>query len=287
MSDGLRCDSPPDCLPGVLHDCGYVFGEPVVLPAREGGTMVQWELDPHVRDEGEYRFSLQTGNAGVDDDAAWQTVVTETDVCHLIDPARRLPGAFEFTHYRLRLQTGERTYYSRPLPTTGKLNYEDWRVYVSVLRAEHVQLSRKSGTDGFLYKRKISGRPCPRCRDFNTGEVKDAGCKHCFGTGWIGGYYKPIPCSWFNVQPGDASIRHDIETQGPVTNTRFEARVIAVPLLISGDLWLNRQNSERYRIMQVQPLVEQKGVPVVYIVAMERLPFSDIAYSLPKEERLP
>ena len=287
MSDGLRCDSSNDCLPGVLFDCDYVFGEPVVLPVREGGTMIQWELDPRVRDEGEYRYSLQTGNAGVDDDAAWQTIVTETDVCQLVDPIRRLPGVYSFTHYRLRLRTGERIYHSRPLHTMGRLGYEDWRIYVSVLRAEHVQLARKTGIKGLLYKRKISGRPCPRCRDFNTGEVKDAGCEFCFGTGWTGGYYKPIPCSWFDVHPADASIRHDIGTQGPVTNTRFEARAIAVPLLISGDLWLNDRNSERFRIMQVQPIVEQKGVPVVYIVAMERLPFSDIAYSLPKEGRHP
>lgn len=283
MTDGLRCDTTPTCPPGVLFDCDYVFGEPVVLPAREGGTMVQWELDSRVRDEGEYRYSLQTGNAGVDDPDAWRTIVSETDVCHLVDPERRLPGVFAFTHYRLRLQTAERIYHSRPLPTTGKLRYEDWRVYDSVLRAEHVQLARKSGTEGLLFKRRISGRPCPRCRDFNTEEVTDAGCKQCYGTGWLGGYYKSIPCSWFNVQPGDASIRYDLETQGPVTNTRFEARAIAVPLLISGDLWLNTQNGERYRIMQVQPIVEQKSVPVVYALAMERLPFSDVAYSLPKE----
>lgn len=283
MTNGLRCDSPPDCLPGALFDCDYVFGEPVVLPAREGGTIVQWELDNRVRDHGEYRYSLQTGHAGVDDPGAWRTITTETDVCHLIDPVRRLPGVYAFTHYRLRLQTGERIYHSRPLPTTGRLRYEDWRVYVSVMRAEHVQLARKSGTEGLLFKRKIAGRPCPRCRDFNTDEVKDAGCECCFGTGWTGGYYKPIPCSWFNVHLADASIRLDLELQGPITNTRFEARAVASPLLISGDLWLNRQNSDRFRVMQVQPIVEQKSVPVVYALAMERLPFSDIAYSLPRE----
>ncbi len=280
----MGCD-PVGCPPGVLYDCDYVFGELIVLPAREGGTTVQWELDPRVRDDGEYRFTLQTGNAGVDDPDAWQSIVTETETCLLVDPVWRLPGVSAFTHYRLRLQTGERTYHSRPLPTTGRLRYEDWRVYVSVLRAEQVQMARKSGTEGFLYKRKIGGRPCPRCRDFNTGEVTDAGCKECYGTGWIGGYYKPIPCSWFQVEPGDASIVPDIQTQGPVTNTRFEARAIAVPLLISGDLWRNRQSGDRFRIMQVRPIVEQKGVPVVYALAMERLPFSDVAYTLPTDDR--
>jgi len=287
MNDGLRCETPPDCPPDSLFDCDFVFGEPVVLPAREGGTLVQWELDSRVRDDGKYRFTLQTGNAGVDDPHAWKNVVTKSEVCFLVDPIRRLPGTFPFTHYRIRLETGERVYHSRPLHTMGKLRYEDWRVYVSVIRAEHVLLSRKSGIEGFLYKRKIAGCPCQRCRDHNTGEVRDAGCKSCYGTGWIGGYYAPVPCSWFDVHPADASIRLDVQTQGPVTNTRFEARAIASPLLISGDLWQSRQNSERYRIMQRHPVVEQQGIPVAYQLAMERLPFSDIAYSLPNHADFP
>lgn len=244
--------------------------------------MVQWSLAPEVRDEGEYVYTLQTGNAGVEDDDAWQEVATEPDVCFLVDPKRRLPGAYALTHYRIRLTTGERSYFSPPLPTTGRLGYEDWRTYVAVLRAEYVRLSRKSGIRGLLHKRRISGVPCPRCRDFNTDEVRDAGCPLCLGTGWTGGYYRPVPCSWFNVSPADASIRYDLAMQGPVTNTRFEARAVASPLLISGDLWTNERNSERYRIMLVQPIVETKGVPVVYQLAIERLPFSDITYTLPR-----
>jgi hypothetical protein len=278
----IRCDSEEKCSAGVLFDCDYVFRDITVLPVREGGTMVQWTLHPQVRDRGEYRYTLQVGSAGVTDKHAWKDVVSEPDVWCLIDPVQRLRGNFSFTHYRIRLNTGERSYHSVPLHTMGRLKYEDWRVYVSVMRAEHVQLSGKTGIPGLLYKRRISGIPCQRCRDFNTGEVRDSHCPDCFGTGWFGGYYKPMPCAWFNVDPADASIQYDVNTQGPVTNTRYEARAIASPLLITGDVWLNRQSSERFRIMQVMPIVEQKGIPVVYKLAMERLPFSDITYKLPR-----
>ena len=280
MTDDLRCEYPPDCY---FFDCDYVFQDVAVLPAREGGSIIQWTLDPRVRDEGEYRYTLQTENAGVGDLHAWSNVVTQSDTFLLTDLRRRLPGVYCFTHYRVKLETGERVYFSRAIPAMGKLGYEDYRVYVSVLRAEEVQLSRKTGIPGLIYKRKISGRPCPRCRDFNTEETRDSGCRFCFGTGWLGGYYRPVPCRWFDVLPGDTSIRYETTAQGPITNTRFEARTTAVPLLISGDLWLNQLNSERFRIMQIEPIVEQKGVPVVYKLAMERLPFSDIVYTLPKD----
>jgi hypothetical protein len=279
----LRCKQDESCEPGELFGCDYVFGDPVCRPVREGGTMVQWTLDPRVRDTGEYHYTLQTGNAGTDDRAAWRNVAEGTDTCFLIDPKRRLPGAVSYTHYRLRLRTGERIYYSRPLHTMGNLTYEDWRIYLGVIRAEHVQLVSKTGIPGVLHKRRISGNPCRRCRDHNTREVKDDHCPVCLGTGWVRGYYKPIPCFYLDVSPGDASIRYDINGQGPAAGTVFQARGIAVPLLITGDVWMNSLSTERFRIIQVVPVAEQKGVPAVYQLLIERLPFSDVAYTLPKD----
>jgi hypothetical protein len=278
MTDTLRCDtSGQNC----FYDCDYIFGDPVVLPSRTGGTMVQWVLNEAVRDEGEYVYTLQTGNAGVADNKAWTDVVTEPNVCFLIDDKQRLHGAYSFTHYRLKLQTDERTYYSKPLHTMGHLNYADWRQYESIMRAEQIMLSRRTGINGVLLKRKISGIPCKRCRDFNTGEVRDAACKFCYGTGWFGGYYNPVPCVWFNVDPIGSTIKHDTDMQGPVIDTHVVARAVASPILVSGDVWVNLNNSERFKILQIQNVVEVKSVPVVYRLGMERLTFSDIAYSVP------
>lgn len=276
----LRCEqSDHNC----FYDCDYVFGDPVVLPARTGGTLVQWVLNPSVRDEGDYVYTLQTGNAGVDDNRAWRDVVTESNVCFLVDPVQRLKGVYSFTHYRLRLRTAERIYYSRPLHTMGYLRYADWREYEAVIRAENIMLSRRTGIEGILLKKKISGTPCKRCLDHNTGEVRNAGCKLCYGTGWLGGYYKAVLCAWCNIDPQGTTIKHDVDMQGPVMDTQVTARTVASPILVCGDIWVNRSNSERYRITQIQNIVELKGVPAVYRLAMERLPFSDIAYSVPAE----
>jgi hypothetical protein len=269
-----------DC-PVCFHDCDYVFGNPCVLPARQGGTVVQWLLDPAVRDEGDYLYTLQTGNAGVADDHAWKDVITEKDVCFLVDPFRRLLGGWSFTHYRIRLQTGERIYYSRPLHTLGDLSYADWREYEAIIRAEEVLLSRRTGTKGILLKQKISGIPCRRCLDYNTKEVSLPHCKVCYGTGWVGGYYKAVPCIWFKIDPSGATIKQDITAQGSVIDSRVVARSVASPILVCGDIWVNAFNSERFKIMQLQHIVEIKGVPVVYRLAMDRLPFSDMAYSVP------
>jgi len=272
----LRCDT--DCLP-FYTDCDYIFREVAVTPAREGGTLVQWALGSEIRDEGTYEYSLQVGTAGVDDPRAWKTIQTGTDVCFLIDPVRQLPSVQNFTHYRVKLKTSESIYFSRPLHTFGKLKFKDWRESEAVLRAEGIQLSRLDGTVGTLLKRKISGRKCPRCLDFGTGEVKDGKCPVCYATGWVGGYYAPVPCYYINIDPTGSTIAHDINMQGPVADTQVIGRALAVPILMSQDVWINGESSERFRIMKLRHLVEVKGVPIVYQAAMERIPFSDIVYN--------
>lgn len=276
MSDPLF-HSNQHCLP-FYTDCDYIFRQISVIPARAGGTLIQWVLGEMIRDEGEYEYSLQVSNAGTSDPHAWTTLQTALDTCYFLDPVRRLPGVQNFTHYRLKLQTSEGIYYSRPLHTFGSLNYVDRKIREAVIRAEGIQLSRRSGTLGTLLKRKISGRKCPRCLDFGTGEVKDGGCTVCYGTGWVGGYYAPIPCFFINLDPAGSTITHDVEVQGPRAETQVTGRTLAVPLLMSGDVWVNGESSERFRIMQIKHLAEVKGIPVVYQIGMERLPFSDAAY---------
>jgi hypothetical protein len=271
------CGESP-CQPEIMRDCDFVFSELIVIPSREGGTKVQWTLDSRMLDQGEYRFTLQVGHAGVNDSKAYRDVVSETNVWFLTDPVRRLPGSLCFTHYRVKLETGERIYYSRPVSALGQLSYKDRQMFLAVMRAEWVQLQAETGIPGMIFKRKISGRECSRCLDYETRQSKDSQCPVCLGTGWIGGYYRPAPCCPMNIEPADASIHYDVNQRGPVTNTRFSARTLASPLLITGDIWLNLQNSERYRLMQIHPLVESKGIPVVYQVGMDRLPFSDIVY---------
>ena len=282
----MTCSNQPrckdHCLPFYL-DCDYIFKNVIVTPARERGTRVQWSLGSQIRDEGSYEYSLQVGNAGVTDSCAWKTVATEIDTCCLIDPRRRLAGAQNFTHYRLKLETAEGIYYSRPLHTFGKLNYADWRLYESIIRAEGIQLASRDGTRGTLLKRKISGIKCKRCRDFGTGEVKDAMCKLCYGIGWLGGYYAPIHCFYININPSGSTIAKDVNTQGPVAETYVTGRGIAVPILTSGDVWVNRESSERFLITGLKHLVEVKGIPTVYQIGMDKIPFSDVVYSFSVE----
>jgi hypothetical protein len=150
------------------------------------------------------------------------------------------------------------------------------------LRAEGVQLSL-DGNPGWLLKRKISGIPCKKCRDFNTGDVKDGNCPFCMGTGWLGGYYKPYDCFYITIENKDVTINPS--PTGPAMNGRIGGRAIAAPVLMTGDVWVDKKSSERFRIFNLQQVVEIKGVPVVYKLTLDKIAFSDIIYDFPLEAR--
>ena len=68
---------------------------------------------------------------------------------------------------------------------------------IDVLRLqkrERFQLGKFDGVPAFLYNRRRSGPPCPRCTTTNKA-MGDIGvdCQLCFGTGIEGGYYPPTP----------------------------------------------------------------------------------------------
>lgn len=61
-------------------------------------------------------------------------------------------------------------------------------------KRERFQLGKFDGVPAFLYTRRRSGPPCPRCTTSNKA-MGDVGvdCQLCFGTGIEGGYYPPTP----------------------------------------------------------------------------------------------
>ena len=61
-------------------------------------------------------------------------------------------------------------------------------------KRERFKLAKFDGVPAFLFTRRRSGPPCPRCTS-TVAPLGDMGieCKLCFGTGMEGGYYRPSP----------------------------------------------------------------------------------------------
>lgn len=265
------------CEPACTNSCSGVFERVSVYPKISGGTRVEWDLSSRFTDPAPHTFQLQVGSTGSSSADDWANVgAAAAGVFFLTDSTKRVYGRTQWTHYRVKLTTSRGTYYSRPQGCFGVLDHRNWRLAREILRRELLLLKKgPGGQQGYLIKMRYTGSPCPRCLDYQSSEVRDADCDVCLGTGILRGYYDPIPCIYAALDPGPTGDKRSGERMGMVNEVAATARMLAVPQLTSGDLWVDKDTDLRWVIHDIQNIAEFKGVPLVCKVHLRLAPFSN------------
>jgi hypothetical protein len=204
--------------------------------------------------------------------------VCVTDVCPFItDRLDRFKGQQMTGCYRLKLVTGTEEFSSQPFPVLGLLNYTDYRTMLKIERAE--MRNHRILTKGLFLKQRQMGEPCPHCRHKLTEKPQVTNCRHCLNTGFIGGYYAPVPCdAAVDIQTTLDQV--DPQVRGPINDGEIQVRMLALYQPVIQDVWCNLHTGERFRVLAVKNLVQIKTTPVVHSVQMKRIPNSDIVYSV-------
>lgn len=270
--------------------CEAVFDRIWVFSHIAGGTRVEWRLQPSFHDPGQYQFQLQVGTTANQLASDWRNVgLPAIDTFYLVDPLQRVWGKSQWTHYRVVLTTVAGTYISAPQPAWGALDHADWRQAREVIRQEMVRFRVKAGQQGYLLKRRLYGEIDEDCIDFQTGEVVQPQCPTCYGTGFVGGYFAPIPCVYAQLDPRSSHDQLD-EGQGRGTvndDLRVRARMLAIPQVEENDFWVDRDSDLRWYVHSVENLVEIRGVPLVHQVELRLAPFSEVIYKYPISDQVP
>ncbi len=275
-----------------------VFKRTQILTHPLGGSMIAWELWPGQRLKGPFHFYVDFGRSGAvfgDNQATvdeWETINASpvVDTCVYFDPSRRNWDHLADYYYRIRLicpneldeNLQPRVFKAQPEHAGGFLSKRDWLNAREICRKEYLVMNKRTNLTarGFLVKRKRWGTPCPTCRDFDTGEVTNGGCLVCFGTGIVGGYYPGVNFTTIFMDPYTREFRQDpvVSTTAGVTRN---GRAVAYPYIDTNDLFVRRDNGERYYVNPVKVLAEISGVPLVVNLQLRLAPNTDIAYTVP------
>lgn len=245
-----------------------------------GVSRVWWQLEKLFKEPGPYVFQLQFGRTGLRDAADWVNVGDPvTNGYFAYDSAWREGGYTLTTHYRVKLTTPQNVYVSQATNAFGELTEKDWLLAREVLRKEQLR-HRLVSIPGYLIKPMRFGKGCPRCRDELSGEVTDANCPVCNGTGFEVGYHPPQAMQCWDLSP--QTDQSDVNEPKGTTreNPYVNARVIGFPGLNKDDVWVNGSSDERWVIETIQVAAAIRGVPLVYQVRMGLLPFSNTVYQL-------
>lgn len=109
--------------------------------------------------------------------------------------SRKAPRFFDEKYYRIRaLSVGGEVLGELLIPD----NVKNERPIVDQVKnllmhtAENILRNTSWGYDAFIVKPRRAGTPCS-CHQQELRSSTDPDCEKCFGTGYIGGYYNPIP----------------------------------------------------------------------------------------------
>lgn len=132
-----------------------------------------------------------------------------------------------------------------------------------------------------LFKRKVSGIPCPCRIDERTQEYLDQGdlrCRTCFGSGWVGGYDGPIDII---IAPDDAERRVTQTPIGRKLDHTYEVWTGPSPAITQRD-FIVKQTGERYSIGPVRR-PSSRGLALQQHFNIGYLDEGSIQYRIPVE----
>lgn len=241
-------------------------------------VLVRWKLKRTSQDLTNLKFSIYRGESPED-----LTRVNAEGIDH--------DELYEYMDYTANLLDLRKVYYYQvqghemsgdTILQTFKSKVETWSqepdlVALYVIE-EHLFLYRwtSAGMPAFIYKKKKEGLRCPECWDPILKKVTKSNCSTCNGTGFVGGYYKPIE-AWmgFNVDIKIAQIADWGVKQIDQTDVEFTD----YPELSIGDIILDLKDFKYWKIANVRFSVKG-GAIMTQVARVSAINRSDIEYSL-------
>lgn len=245
-----------------------------------GGTVIAWELNKLFRANAPLTFNVYASRSGV---GGWSLVASEQDACLAVDPYRWLYAVAPHLFYKVILRDADgNEYESHVHQMLSDFNQHDMAIVRDMLRKETLRNTRYAGQHGYLLKRRRWGTLCTVCTDWDTGEVKNASCTTCYGTGFVGGYFRPVH---YWVSPSAPGVKrrteHQPEAQA-VTEDRVRAvRGINCPWLDSYDVWVESNTDRRYFVHSVQEITYRDMAIIFDPIELRLAPATDIIYTFP------
>ena len=194
--------------------------------------------------------------------------------CIYVDDERLPWNKSRDVYYKMRILS-EDGYIDTPVVKAGKYTPKEGGSTIKGLISALNTEIKESGRNGYLLKARHWGKKCQKCRDFGSDRPINDHCPECYGTGYVGGYYEAMPLPIIDNAPNRQQGR---SPEDYVESETLQARCVADPLILRGDVWVSTSTNDRYLIDQCVPTSLYKGIPVVYTLVMKKLAQSDVIF---------
>ncbi len=147
---------------------------------------------------------------------------------------------------------------------------------LDIQRREYLLMSKFSGAETLVFRRKTYGERCPDCWNYDTERIMDDKCPTCLGTSFNGGFFTGIKTYLqYETTPNAISLTYF----GKFEPNQLGAWTISYPELNSLDVIIRLNDWKAYRIERIVP-TELATVPVRQILQLTELDKTSVEYKL-------
>lgn len=133
-----------------------------------------------------------------------------------------------------------------------------------------------AGTRAWVFPIRTLGPQCAFCWSAKLGKVTRAGCPHCYGVGFVGGYMTPLDI-WIQIDPSNQ--RQQSTEPVKVQSVNTTARLADWPPLKPDDVIVEASNL-RWRVVKVAQTEHSRQV-VHQEIELHQIPEGSVEFSLP------
>lgn len=153
------------------------------------------------------------------------------------------------------------------------------------LRAKEIErrnallLTKFTGIQSVIFRRRHFGKRCTECWDFNTEKVTKDHCKTCFGTSFEGGYFNGYETLFQYDTPKNEAV---LEERGHLEINQMSAWTVSYPRIEELDLILRLPDWKMFRVDDATATTLQT-VPIRQVVQLTELSKDGIEYILSRQ----
>jgi len=226
-----------------------------------------WTIEPTSEDISEYDFSVFRSGA---ETGPWQLLASDLQFQY-IDWEANNYSTDRLYWYTVRVTHKETKKFQDFGPQYNQFQTDP--VGLELIRKKNVYLKTQTGLPVFLFKKKTFGQYCPACFDMIKQRVSKTNCEVCYGSGFAGGYWKPIELYVNRAIPD--SVAKTIGFTKAGGNLVVEAS--NYPIISAGDFILFPQVGDRFRVVSIT-VHTRMGATIGQYVNMTEINHSDIEY---------
>jgi len=242
------------------------------------GNCYQWGLNPGFNDTEPYTFIVQAATTLDFSDIVYE--INAGNSYFVIDNTNIKQNWSPDLYFRVQLKTVNNIYYSEILlfdssPTTKR----KYRMAADIMRKFNVWV-KFAGTQAYLLKRKIYGTVDTKNVDPITGIPLNNNVGN-FGTGIVGGYYKPLPLAMvIESNAKDKSLSPDGQNVKEVYE--LSVRINGFPMVDTYDVIVRADNNKRYNVVGIRSInFPGTNICIGQTLDIKLLPIGDNIYQIP------